>query len=254
MIKGGINMRNKLLLTALAAFVLAFSSCGSTDDTKPIGNTAAAKDTVSPAADMESGIDEGSIADTSSEEEKITTAAETTAVQATTTETSSDETKDVNAVEEPENPHMSNEPTGENSLAVNEGGCKNPDEPSVIHYINNEDDIDIVKEIVCRAAEFEEVPDDYVNVFRGGVHPEFSFEKDGASYEVKMNPAGGANIEINGKYYWLGDEDMIALTKLVYYKQGEDDEVYLHEQTDGKDGIITYYYYDENGEKVTMEY
>lgn len=246
-------MRNKLILAALAAFVLIFSSCGSTDDTKPIDNTAAAKDTVPSAVDTESEIGEGSIADTS-EEEKTTTAAETTAVQETTPETSSDETKDANAVEEPENPHMSNEPTGEDSLAVNEGGCKNPDEPPVIHYINDEDDINAVKEIVCRAAEFEEVPDDYVNVFGGGVHPEFSFEKDGTAYEVIMNPASGANIEINGKYYWLGDEDMIALTKLVYHKHGEDDEVYLHEQTDGKDGIITYYYYDENGDKVIMEY
>lgn len=246
-------MRNKLIFAALAALVLSFSSCGNTDDTKPLDEPVQVNDAVSSAVDTESETGEESIADTSSEEETAAFA-ENTAVQTTSEEITADETEDATAPEEPDNPHMSNEPTGENSLAVNEGGCKNPDEPPVIHYINNEDDINAVKEIVCRAAESEEVSDDYVNIFGGGVHPEFSFEKDGVSYEVKMNPASGANIKINGKYYWLGDEDMIVLTELVYHGHGEDDEVYLHEQTDGRDGVITYYYYDENGDKVIREY
>lgn len=220
-------MKRKLVIAALTALSLASASCGTVDSPTETDNSTTIDSIVTADSSKESEPDASSSeviseADPTVESEadssETNTDSNSTAEESSSSESLDSSESDSAPKVKEHNPHMSEEPTSETSLAIDEGGCKNPDEPPHIHYLNDEVDINIVKGIIITtASELEEVELPLGDSYKGGVHPQFEFEVDGVSYSVYMNPAMAANIQINGKYYYLDKVTFDTLSELVYW-------------------------------------
>jgi len=218
-------MKRKLVIAALTALSLASASCGTVDSPTETDNSTTIDSIVTADSSEESEPDASSSeviseADPTVESEadssETNTDSNSTAEESSSSESLDSSESDSAPKVKEHNPHMSEEPTSETSLAIDEGGCKNPDEPPHIHYLNDEVDINIVKGIIITtASELEEVNSG--EPYIGGVHPQFEFEADGVSYSVYVNPAVSANIKINDKYYWLDKLTFDTLSELVYW-------------------------------------
>lgn len=220
-------MKRKLVIAALTALSLASASCGTVDSPTETDNSTTIDSIVTADSSEESEPDASSSeviseADPTVESEadssETNTNSNSTAEESSSSESLDSSESDSAPKVKEHNSHMSEEPTSETSLAIDEGGCKNPDEPPHIHYLNDEVDINIVKGIIITtASELEEVELPLGDSYKGGVHPQFEFEVDGVSYSVYMNPAMAANIQINGKYYYLDKVTFDTLSELVYW-------------------------------------
>lgn len=214
-----MNKRN--ILAFLAATALALTACGSVEEGSA-DRLAADSSVVSDESSEETQADSSeaaSAADSSEAEESTVDESSETADSseaADSVESVADES--VAEVETSDNPHMSAEKTNENALEVDEGGCKNPDLPPCVHYVNDDADIQTVANIVKAAVDGGDGLDpEGRETYVGGVHPNFTMTIDGAEYSVYLKPSPDGNIKINDLYYNLSDDDFATISEILYW-------------------------------------
>lgn len=210
-----MNKRN--ILAFLAATALALTACGSIDESAD--QLAADSSVVSDESSDETQADSSeaeSTADSSEAEESTADESSESADSSEAAESAADES--AAEVETSDNPHMSAEKTNENALEVDEGGCKNPDLPPCVHYVNDDADIQTVANIVKAAVEGGETIDpETFEFYKGGVHPNFTMTIDGAEYSVYLKPGTASNIKINDQYYNLSGDDFATISEILYW-------------------------------------
>lgn len=219
-------MNKRQILAFLAATALALTACGSVDESAD--QLAADSSVVSDESSDETQADSSeaeSTADSSEAEESTVDESSGTADSleeadnseaADSAESAADES--AAEVETSDNPHMSAEKTNENALEVDEGGCKNPDLPPCVHYVNDDADIQTVANIVKAAVDGGETIDpETFEFYKGGVHPNFTMTIDGAEYSVYLKPGTASNIKINDQYYNLSGDDFATISEILYW-------------------------------------
>lgn len=211
-----MNKRN--ILAFLAAVALALTACGSVEEGSA-DQLAADSSVVSDESSDETQADSSeaeSVADSSEAEESTADESSESADSSEAADSAADES--AAEVETSDNPHMSAEKTNENALEVDEGGCKNPDLPPCVHYVNDDADIQTVANIVKAAVDGGETIDpETFEFYKGGVHPNFTMTIDGAEYSVYLKPGTASNIKINDQYYNLSGDDFATISEILYW-------------------------------------
>lgn len=209
-----MNKRN--ILAFLAATALALTACGSVDEgsADPL---AADSSVVSDESSDETQADSSEAESTADSSEAEESTADESSESADSSE-AADSAESAAEVETSDNPHMSAEKTNENALEVDEGGCKNPDLPPCVHYVNDDADIQTVANIVKAAVDGGETIDpETFEFYKGGVHPNFTMTIDGAEYSVYLKPGTASNIKINDQYYNLSGDDFATISEILYW-------------------------------------
>ncbi len=208
-----MNKRN--ILAFLAAVALALTACGSVDESAD--QLAADSSVVSDESSDETQADSSEAESTADSSEAEESTADESSESADSSE-AADSAESAAEVETSENPHMSAEKTNENALEVDEGGCKNPDLPPCVHYVNDDADIQTVANIVKAAVDGGETIDpETFEFYKGGVHPNFTMTIDGAEYSVYLKPGTASNIKINDQYYNLSGDDFATISEILYW-------------------------------------
>lgn len=214
-------MNKRQILAFLAAIALALTACGSVEEGSA-DQLAADSSVVSDESseEMQADLTETESADDSSEAEESAADESLESVNSSEAADSVESAADESTakVETSDNPHMSAEKTNENALEVDEGGCKNPDLPPCVHYVNDDADIQTVANIVKAAADGGETIDPKTfEFYKGGVHPNFTMTIDGAEYSVYLKPGTSSNIKINDQYYNLSSDDFATVSEILYW-------------------------------------
>ena len=215
-----MNKRN--ILAFLAAVALALTACGSVEE-ESADQLAADSSVVSDESSDETQADSSeaeSTADSSEAEESTADESSESAdsLEEADSSEAADSAESAAEVETSDNPHMSAEKTNENALEVDEGGCKNPDLPPCVHYVNDDADIQTVANIVKAAVDGGETIDpETFEFYKGGVHPNFTMTIDGAEYSVYLRPGTASNIKINDQYYNLSGDDFATISEILYW-------------------------------------
>ena len=214
-------MNKRQILAFLAATALALTACGSVDESAD--QLAADSSVVSDESSDETQADSSeaeSVADSSQVEENTVDESSESAdsLEEADSSEAADSAESAAEVETSQNPHMSAEKTNENALEVDEGGCKNPDLPPCVHYVNDDADIQTVANIVKAAVDGGETIDpETFEFYKGGVHPNFTMTIDGAEYSVYLKPGTASNIKINDQYYNLSGDDFATISEILYW-------------------------------------
>lgn len=214
------------ILAFLAATALALTACGSVEESADqlAADSSVVSDENSEEAQADSSEAESAADSSEAEENAVDESSESadsleeadSSESADSAESAADES--TAEVETSDNPHMSTEKTNENALEVDEGGCKNPDLPPCVHYVNDDADIQTVAEIVKATVDGGETIDpETFEFYKGGVHPNFTMTIDGAEYSVYLKPGTASNIKINDQYYNLGSDDFATISEILYW-------------------------------------